>query len=173
MNDLFLRKKPLLLKILYGTGIPCSSKVRFMSLHYVDETYISPCFCWEKFEENFYFYKKRWKVKTAFSTGLAAAVTEAVPPRPPQQWGWPCQAPSREPLSISASSRQSSELSLRASVLNLQVNSLHPLARCALRLTASLLYVLSAYGRFHRKAWLLESGAGRGENFIYQQYINL
>ena len=75
----------------------------------------------------------------------------------PEQREWPCQAPyPGTTLSISASSRQRFELSVSICALSRFV--LYILGKMYFKGVASLLYTISAYKWFHRKALLSDSG---------------
>lgn len=100
-------------------GILLFLKVRVL-LHLYKRPTVVPVFpSWKRSEKNFHFYRKRWKVKIAFSICFATSGYRGSPH--PKRSKWLHQPPPGTMLSDSASSRQSFEPCLWASGLCLRL----------------------------------------------------
>lgn len=139
-----------------STNILCFSKVRFTPLHFYERPTLAPVFAnGKQSEEYFCFYQppplkgEKWKQSSHL---LCRSILY------PEQQERPCQAPSpgTTPM-ISAPSHQNCELCLRASVFYLDLFCASLSEMCP-KVTASFLYAVSAYNRFHRKSLVWRSG---------------
>ena len=119
----------------------------------------------KKSKEDFGFYKKWRKAKTAITVCFAVSCYRgSMCPK----WEWHRQAPSPETtLSISAWSCHSFELYLWDSVpyCNLFYASI---SKMCPKVIAFLLYTISAYEKFNRNALLLDSGGN-----LYSKILDL
>lgn len=155
------------------TGFHHYLKVRFTSLHFYRRPTLNTVFANpKKSKEDFHFYKKEWKSKTAFSVCFAASPYRGSVH--PEQREWRRQAPSRKlhsasqhQAAIALNSVASGFISTYFARLFLRSGSTQKIVPYELTVVASSINAILAYESFHRHALLSDSGGTSIWNVIY------